>query len=140
MRQCVNVSKISDVPPANALVVDPKALNKQEQALEVEYWEEVKQMQLRDVECCEWVAKVKSGVEVSKDGGEFELDDAGVLHLRDKQGSLRLVIPPIAPAYFFFPGAKCSKPIRNKGSFVPPRHFLPFTPPQAIANPPIPRS
>ena len=33
MRQCVNVSEISDVPPANALVVDSKAL-KQEQALE----------------------------------------------------------------------------------------------------------
>ena len=31
--KCVNVSKISDVPPANALVVDSKAL-KQEQALE----------------------------------------------------------------------------------------------------------
>ena len=94
--KCVSDPDVSDVPSANSVAVDPKALT-QEQALEVQYWEEVKQMQLRDVECCEWVQKVKAGEEVSKDGGEFELDDAGVLHLRDRQGRLRLVIPPGQP-------------------------------------------
>ena len=82
----------SDVPGEGSLGVEKKG-EEQEEKLELEYWEEVKADQRRDRECAEWIARVKDGEVVRQEGGELELDEDGLLHLRDRQGRVRLVIP-----------------------------------------------
>jgi transposase InsO family protein len=86
------VGDVSDVPSPNSVEVDVKEWAA-EVARGVEYWEEVKMDQRRDKQCAEWVKKLNEKGEVKQEGGTMELDEQGVLHLRDKQGRLRLAIP-----------------------------------------------
>jgi len=84
--------EVSDVPSASSIGVDAKEWAA-EAMRETEYWEEVKVDQRRDKQCMEWIKRMSQGEQVKCEGGVTELDDQGVLHLRDKQGRLRLVIP-----------------------------------------------
>ena len=82
----------SDVPLWTGLEVKGKSL--QEEELDhLEYWEEMKVGQSRDSEMASWVSRLGKGEQVKVDGGALELDERGVLFLRDHMGRQRLAIP-----------------------------------------------